>query len=229
MIIGDKSGELFGASEVLRPGETKGLIRGKLSEGSPIMASVLFETETPDIDNTAVARLVGLISWGVGTTSYSAEVDLLVGIPVTLVASNIDVSVRYEPQSTILGVESLDGPPIRVKAGIGPWARPSYGSSNSARRTFYLRIPAGQNQIVKVPKFAISMLFNMRASEAGATVGIGFQSNNKTLDLYSFTTTGTDHDIDSRAMPILNGVRHVQISNSGLTEINVALTFNLAL
>jgi hypothetical protein len=155
-----------------------------------------------------------IVDWGIGGTSFRAELDYLQGTQLSICAENIRIGAKYM-KNTLPWNQSVEtnAPSFRVSAGFG------YNgigrNSNPARLTELVQIEQqNDTQIVQIPQFAVSMTALVVDGGMSAQV-YGFGSSYS----IAWDPIGENQAVNDvqynveNAFPLFNGARYVEVTN----------------
>lgn len=176
------------------------------------------------------APIVGLLSWGQGGASFSAEVDLLNGTCFSLVAADVTMNCRFEAKDTDADTRALFA---LVGAAVVWGDRPA--RARPTRTLGRVTLATATAHTFAVPAFAYSVGFYMPTSAqylAAATSTITLHEGPDPTDDPELVVTmgelGTSQ-LTQEALLLAGNSRFVTFSNSSGGNLTLRPVFALAL
>jgi hypothetical protein len=178
-----------------------------------------------------------VIDWGIGGTSYSAELDYLLGTQICVCAETIRVGAKYMKNTLPWApVTEQHAPRFRVSAAF------AYGgnghNSNPARLTELVQVdPNGQfvqnTQTIQIPQYAVSMTALVVSGEFIADV-FGFGSNYAVRWIpYAAGNPPIDDTmrVTENSFPLFSGARYITVTNASAEGVGLIafIIFGMAL
>ena len=186
---------------------------------------------------TTRAPVVGLLQWGLDAGRSEAEFDWIVGTALTLWASHIRVSARFEDAVTFPATSPPTLPPVTVAGAALAIARirafvaeQPYGEAVPPQRTMLLpplSIVSGVlSAIVTVPRYSHSVRLVM--APAGGTVVVEGLDDGAAAALWSVSYPGTILPSNmGQILPLSNDTRRIRVTLTAGTVASARLVFGL--
>lgn len=176
------------------------------------------------------APIVGLLQWGQGGATFSAEVDLLNGTCFSLVAADVTMNARFEAADAQPDTRALFA---NIGAAVVWGDRPA--RARPTRTLGRVTVADTASHTFAVPAFAYSVGFYGPASAlygAGAASTITLHEGPDPTDdpelIVTMGELGTSQ-LTQEALLLSGNSRFVTFTNHGLDSIVVRPTFALAL
>jgi hypothetical protein len=182
----------------------------------------------PVVDDAVYSAVRAKIEWGVGDAHYEAEVDWQNGTQLSISAENIELAAIYvKATDPAAPADDPVFPTYRLNASF------SYGNvgrnSNPARLTELVQITEVDGTArIEIPKFAISYtviadrLTTYDTRQIGYSTVYGAEFSKTTVENNTLPAT-------ENIMPIANGMRFIDITNTNAGPMSAFVIFGLAL
>lgn len=202
-----------------RPPDQKNAISWQAEDNLPRTVGIQL-----DVNDTAVlgARIavVAVVTWGVLGAKYTAEVDTVHGVAMSVYAENVRVDFRYDGDNAAAST-------IRARASIGFGGVIGGEQTVHPTRSFFnTNLGAASPLVIVIPKFARSVDF-LRSNFAASTFSVDFQ------DATGANTLGTVIVAPGtqlvREIQVPQGSRVMILNDIGATTTRITIIFALNL
>lgn len=165
--------------------------------------------------------VVGLLQWGLDAGRSEAEFDWIMGTALTLWASHVRVSARFELPATFLATPPTLPPVtvagaalaiVRIRAFVG---EQPYGEALPAQRSMLLPpmsvISGVTSAIVTIPEYAHSV--RLAYTPTAATMTLDVLDDTSAIALYSVAYPGTGLASNvGTGLPLSNDARRIRVT-----------------